>query len=214
MNFSQTALCNAALDLVPAGVIVSINENSYPAEVCRRQWPFAVAEILAKGNWVNLQTRASLALIINDRASEWGLAYQIPSNMGVPIRVMPPQSAVAAQDYLQVGQTSAYPREENEGQGVPYLISGSTIYTNTADAALEFIPDTATSDQFLPAFNRALYTQLAAKLVLPLTKDRNRRLELEQETTLRVDEALAISGNVNSITYGNDLPPLIREMLS
>jgi hypothetical protein len=214
MSFSQTALCNQALDLVPAGNIVSMTESSYPAEVCRRQWPFALAELLGRGNWINLQVRVALAQITNDRPSEWGLAYQVPANLAVPLRIMPPQSALTSQDYLQVGQTASFPGEENQGQGVDYAISGTTIYSNTDGAVLEYVPSNAMTSQFAPAFNQALYTMLAAKLVMPLTKDRNRRLELEQEATLRIDQALALSGNVAKITYGDDLPPIIREMLS
>jgi hypothetical protein len=142
------------------------------------------------------------------------LAYQVPANLAVPIRIMPPQSALTSQDYLQVGQTASFPGEENQGQGVDYAISGTTIYSNTDGAVLEYVPSNAMTSQFAPAFNQALYTMLAAKLVMPLTKDRNRRLELEQEATLRIDQALALSGNVAKITYGDDLPPIIREMLS
>jgi hypothetical protein len=214
MNVSQTALCNAALDLVPASTIISMNEQSYPAEVCRRQWPFALAELLERGNWTRLQKRVSMAVIANDRPCEWGVAYQAPIDLGSPIRVMPPQDATAAQDYLQVGQTAAYPNETQPGQGVPYVLSGSTIYANIGDGVLEYIPDDAATSLFTPLFNQALYTILASKLVMPLTKDRNRRLELSQEATLRIDQALASSGNLSGITYGNDIPPIIREMLS
>lgn len=213
MNFSQTALCNAALDLVPAGTIVSMEERSYPAEVCRRQWPFALAELLEKGNWSRLQKRVTLAVIVNDRPSEWGVAYQAPIDLGSPIRLMPPQSAVSAPDYLQVGQQLAFPGEVQPGQGVPYSLSGSTIYANLTEGALEYIPDDASTALFTPLFNQALYTLLASKIVMPLTKDRNRRLELSQEATLRIDQALASSGNLSGITYGNDLPEIIREVL-
>lgn len=214
MATSQTSICNDALNLVPAGSIVSMSENSFQAEKCREQWPSAVAELIEEACWTHLNTRSALALITNDRQNEWAYAYAMPADLASPIRLLPPQTPGGSAEYLQAGQRVAQTQELHTGQGVPYEISGTTIYSHTADAVLEYVRQDNATPLMRPLWRRALYTLLASKIVLAITKDQSRRISLAQEARLRIDEAIAKSGNENVITYGDDLPDLIVALWS
>lgn len=195
---TPTSICNLALDAVPASRIVSLSENSFLADVVRPQYHQVISEMLETHTWKFQRTVLALAeLPANDRATEWGNAYALPSDLGIPVRVMQVRSG-------GVGY-SAYAEQ-------PWFdIIGGTLYCHVNEAALDYVSTVAIPDQFTAMFIRAAALKIAAQIAMPITKDRRRKADLLAEAELIEQRAQAGNINNNPNDYGDFIPDAIRE---
>lgn len=198
----RLSICNQALDEVPEGTVASINEDSVAARACGRLYAPTLAELLEAHDWGFARKRVSLPLLAtNDRESAWGYAYSLPADLSLPIRVLPLSPAYGA--VLTVGQTLA---SHAEGTGAAYDYAGDTLYTNAEAAVLEYVSGqvdaTATA-----AFSKALVLTLAAKLVMPITKDRRQQEAIERKAEIAVQRAIANDANRRPRRYMDGYVP-------
>lgn len=208
---STTKICNLALDELPSATIVSISDTSLQAKACRRAYEQCLAELLENPQWGFAKRRIALAaLAVNDRESEWGYAYSLPSAVGFPIRIVVEDQIDDPGTWLLAGQLVA-PQMVWPGESIHYEFSGSTFYTGVPDAVLEYIhadPDVAT---FGALFVKALALQLAARIAMPIKHSRELKDKLLQDAEVATQRALASSLNRNPHRYGDDyIPDVVR----
>jgi hypothetical protein len=198
MALDRIAICNDALAEVPADFISDFDEESVEAEWCARLYGPALAYLLEQHDWKFPVTRAALAPIANDRSGEWAYAYALPVNVASELRVFPDYTANIASVPLLAGQrlapTVAYYFPASV-MAYSYLLSGSTLYTNVQAAVLEYIADNPSEAVFSAMFTRALSTELASRLVMPIKKDRTRQGDLIKMAELARDRAIADERN-------------------
>jgi hypothetical protein len=212
---TQIELCNRALDEIPAAQIITITEKSVQADVCRRHYPAVVGELLEKGNWSDARAQAPLAALAdNDRAPIWAVAYAAPSDMVMPVRLLPAYSPSSDPDsFLLPGQRLASPMSATDDPGLDFDIAGNTIYANTSGAVLEYVrlgPIGGGSMSHL--FARAVVMELAARISMPIRKDTGIKRQLMAEAKLALDEALASNANRRPQTYGDFVPDAVAAM--
>ncbi len=205
-SLSQLDICNLALAHLPAAPIASINENSLEARECRRFYPHSVADALEKSDWSFANTRVGLAeLATNDRDSEWLYAYGLPSNMGSALRVLPDfeglglglPTPLAGDPYAETWSTMGGNYYET-----PYVIQGSTLYSNIETATLEYSINDVAGINVPQLFHTAMVLDLAARLAVPVKKDSNREAALLKAADAKWQEAIADDRNRHPHYYG------------
>jgi hypothetical protein len=196
---SRLEICNLALGHLPAAPIASIDENSLEARECRRYYPRVVADMLeGSHDWSFANQRVQLAaLATNDRPSEWLHAYALPSNIGNPVRVLPDFEG------LGLGLPVPLPGEPYaEAWAVtggyfetPYIIEGTTLYSNVADATLEYAVNDIAGLNVSQLVATAMALDLAARLAVPVKKNSERESKLMAAAEMAWQRAIADDRN-------------------
>lgn len=202
MTLSVVEVCNLALDELPAASITSINDNVQRAEVCRRQYPQALGELMEL-EWGFAIRRAPLTAITNARAPIWTYAYQTPNDMGFPLRLMRPEA-----DALPwTGYGSEFASQISNGLAYDY--EGGTIWSSVDGVELEYVTNNPAFSSMAKSFEKALYMTLAAKIAMPITKSQSRRDDLAGAAEVWRERAYAADLNRRSQDnrYGDNFIP-------
>lgn len=208
MASSRLAICNNALGELPASAIATIDENSLQGRETRRAYPAAKEWLLEQHRWSFAKGRVALAAVTNDRDTEWAYAYALPAGH-VPLAVVPvPETAYSPRPlYATTVLDTATDKP------APYLLVGSTIYTNVPDAYLDYYATDVSEALFTAGFVRALELELAHRVVLPITKDRARWRELKADAQTERERAIAADKNREPQTYGDYIPDTLLARL-
>lgn len=198
-SFSQLEVSNLALAHLPAAPISSVDENSLEARECRRFYPHVIADILtAPHEWSFANARATLAeLATNDRPQEWLHAYGLPTDMSSPIRVLPDLQAAGVglpvplpgEPYAEAWSVSGAYYE------TPYIIDGSTLYSNVDAAIIEYVRNDLTGVNVSQLVVTAAALDLASRIVVPVKKDSDRESKLMAAADTAWQRAMADDQN-------------------
>lgn len=204
---NQLSISNQACALLPCEPIASIDENSLPARECRRFYRQVVAEMLEGPHRFSFSNqRVSLASAeANDREYEWLYAYVLPANMASATRVIPDLESLGlgiplplpGQPYSETWATML------NGYEMPYIIEGTTLYTNAATATLEYAINDIEGMAIPNKVARALAADLASRICVPVKKDSGREKELLSMADLAWDRAIAEDRNRQPEGYGD-----------
>ena len=200
---AKLELYNLAVAELPAQQIASLDEQGLEARECRRSYPQVIAEMLAWGRWSFQNRRVVLAAVTNTRDAEWTYAYAVPSDMGVALRIVPDFDALGLDIPVPLpgqpyGETWASFVVQYEA---PYIIENGVIYTNTESASLEYGINDITEVALGPDVVRAITVDLAARLAMPVKKDKDLRKELLAEAELWWQRAMANDANRQPAYY-------------
>lgn len=194
MARSQISICNGALDECPAGTINSIDEDDVGARACKRRYQPTLEDLLGEHDYDAAIRRTVLAETINDRLGEWRFAYAMPENVASPRRILPSYTAVESNTayVIQPGQQpwtgiGFYPANV----GARYKVAGNKIYCDLPAAVLEYVSYDIRLSDFRPMFFRAFELELAARIVMPILKDRARQKELISMAEVARQRAMA-----------------------
>lgn len=199
--FDRTTICNRGLSRIKAGRIVSFEEQSFSAEMCRQFYPETLGDMLeGDHDWSFANQRVTMALLAtNDRPFEWLYAYALPANMasGGAIRVLPDLSSAG------VGLPQPLPGEpfaetwipNGVGFETPYIIEGSTLYSNVVNATLEYVIGDIAGLSIPNKAITAFTTDLASRLAVPIKGDKQREAALAQAAALAWERAVADDRN-------------------
>lgn len=205
---SAVAVCNLALDELPHRVITSLEENVLAAEVCRRQLPIVLGEIMESNEWSFALKRLALTAITNDRADQYAYAYQVPDDLAMPLRILPAVADVTA-PYLLAGQRLASSAGIVDLDAIGFDFEGSTLWTNEPAARLEYVVNDPVYTAMSKRFLRILALYLAVRICMPIKQDAARKNELHSEYELYRQRTTAADLNRNPTqnTYGENFIP-------
>jgi hypothetical protein len=158
---SKVQICNMAIGKIGATLITAIDENSKAARLCKLYYDDTVKELLEESSWWFARKRATLATPTGDPPDQWTYQYTIPSDCLKPL-------------WLEAA---------NGDKNTKYRLEGSKIYTDLENAVLVYIYNLTDTSKFTQGFTMAVVAMLAAKIIYPLTNDRNR-----EETFLKLAE--------------------------
>lgn len=168
-------ICNNALGEIAGAFITDLSERSVEAENCARLYPAVLAEALEwddDGFWFATK-RVDLAVVTNDRASEWLFAYAVPDGMAQPIGIVAPGEALTS---YPVNGPFPFPLS-NGFPRIPYALADGKIYTNQEAASFEYTVNTISPSVMSATFRRAVELELATRLAMPLKKDSKTQAE-------------------------------------
>lgn len=167
MAASEVAICNQALGWLGGELIISLDDNSVEAKLCKANYTNLRDAVLEEREWTFAVKRLTAAALLESPLYGFDRAFQIPPEV---LRVL--QVSRAGSD-VQAGGSAGGDRH-GTGQGretrIDWLREGATIVANNADSiyirALVRITDTT---KFSPAFGQCLAARMAMDLAIPLT---------------------------------------------
>ncbi len=183
---SQISICNQALAELPAAPIASISEASLEARECNRVYDQVISEMLeGPHDWSFAKRRVALVQTTNDRPGEWLYAYQAPSSMGKPLRVLP--TLADATSLVWPALDAITP--------IPYVLANGIIYTNQVSAIFEYSAATVEAGSMSAAFARAVSLEMASRMAMPLKKSRELKGDLVKQAEVQKERAMADDAN-------------------
>lgn len=194
---NQNDICNRALRRVRASTIQDFNENSLSAETCRSFWPIVISTMLEMHDWSFANQRVQLAEAgTNDRPFEWLYAYLVPSNCGQPLRVLPDlASAGIAVPMPLPGEPYSETWATLNGYEVPYDVLDGILFTNAQNAWLDYTIDSIEGLLISATCAKAIETELAASLAIPLKGDQAAEQKLIAAKEIDWQRAIAVDRN-------------------
>ncbi|ODP39257.1 hypothetical protein [Sphingomonas turrisvirgatae] len=186
---SVVSICNDALASIGADAIASIEERSVSAVECKRAYDGVVDDILSRHEWGFLTRRVTGAPVVTDRSSEWTYGYAKPDGATRVLRVLPKPEA----SYPEFGMFDL-PMWDAYGP-IPFVEQGGTIYANVPNAIVEYRASTAPVSDFPPLLRYAVSMELAARVAMPIKKDRAIKGDAIQMAELSLKRAIAEDEN-------------------
>lgn len=186
---TPTQISNLALSQIASGPITSFDESSLPARTCKLWYQQVLEELLEKGPWRFSLKRVALAeLPGNDRSSRWLYAYAAPADALLVLKVL---------------DATGYGSQQ-------YDYAGAILYTNAPEAIIEYVPNGGTNLRTTAHFRAALIAQLAARVAMPITKNRKLAVDLQQAAETATARAQAANLNETEQTYGDFIPEVLK----
>ena len=193
MTLSAVQLCNLGLDEIPADPLVSLDDNTIAAAVCRRQFPQALGEVMEAGSWDFARKRVRMTRIGQADARYWRYRFQMPNDMAQPLAVMCWYDGYAGEPFL--------------GQSDEFSYADGVLWALSDDVVLEYVTNDPAYSAMSKTFERAVALTLASRLAIPIKRDATAKNRLMQEAEVFRDRALARSLNKNHNRYGDDFIP-------
>lgn len=170
---SYIDLCNEALIAIGKDTIVSLDERSRAAELCKVLLPRAVEEIHNMYEWEHARVATQLSHETPENEDpSYKYAHRLPPDYSRVERV----SMIEETPFDERTRLTAECRYE-----VDYRIADGLVYTNETPIRFAYYkkhPEAHT----LPEYVRyAIVMRLAAKLCFPITKDRRLTREVKDE---------------------------------
>lgn len=190
---NKLSICNNALSEIGAGAIESLEEKSVEAENANRIYDQVLGEALEKDESGASERRAVLALTTNDRVQDWLYAYATPEDCAKPLAIYKHDPASALTSFPTVGPY-AFPPTTAFG-AVPFDLADGKIYTNVETAGLEYRVSSVDPNTLPALMRRAIELELAARLAMPVKKDKELRAQLKKEADVAMQFAIAEGRN-------------------
>lgn len=184
---ASIAVCNIALAEIRASPIVDLEDGSPEADACAHHYPDCFNTLIESHDWGFARRRVALSPLTNDRPGDWAYAYAVPPDLAIMGDVVPVASA--PQPGLYFPWPYSWPRS---ALGAPsFIFDGEVIYTDLANAWIEYTSNDVDEGVWPAMFRRALTLDLASRLAITIRDDRAMKGDLIQQYEVARQRAIA-----------------------
>lgn len=198
MAASEVAICNQALGWVGGSLIISFDDNSVEAKLCKANYAPLRDAVLEEREWTFAVKRLNAAALSEGPLYGFDKAFQIPPEV---LRVL--QVSRADDSVVESGNANAGIRPSSRGgtgtgreTRIEWLREGQVIVANSAERifirALVRIEDTT---KFSPAFGQCLAARMAMDLAIPLTNS----LKLQTAMAQMYGEKISLAASSDAL---------------
>jgi len=174
MATSEVEICNIALGWLGGNLIISLNDTSVEAKLCKANYAPLRDAVIEEREWSFATQRLEPSALVNGPLYGFDRAFQIPPEV---IRVLQVSSAGDVVNGAVVDGSFKSATRGGTGVGresrLEWLVEGDQIIVSRAERiyirALIQVIDTT---KFSPAFDQALAARLAMDLAIPITASR------------------------------------------
>lgn len=171
---SEIAICNQALGWLGANQIISFDDASQEAKLCKANYQYLRDAVLEDYAWSFAVKRDSLAPLAETPVT-YGYAFQVPSDA---IRI------------LQVSVDASFDPTED----VVWEIEDNKILTDNASIYVRYVYRVTDPTKFSPNFKQALAARIAADIAIPLSASRALQSDMYSLYTMKIAEAAQKDG--------------------
>jgi hypothetical protein len=147
MATSEVTICNLALGKLGAGSIISLDEESTEARVCRLHYTQTRDEVLRSHRWNFAIKSEELVQTVEVPPFGWAFQYALPT------------------DCLRILEMNSYDLAQRPGT---WEIEGRYLVTNDTSARVRYIRRITDCNLFDSLFVEALALRVASKIAMPL----------------------------------------------
>lgn len=142
---TETSICNSALSKLGAERILSLDENSPVARICKEQYPKIVVTLLREHPWNFAIKRATLAAATTGPEFKYAYSFPLPSDC---LRVL----------------------EIEDGETVDWQKEGRNIVTDSSSMKIKYISSDILPGEFDANFSEVVALKLAHDICFAITQ--------------------------------------------
>ncbi|RKZ84263.1 MAG: hypothetical protein DRQ39_08565 [Gammaproteobacteria bacterium] len=169
---SEVSICNQALLALGADAIISLDDDTTEAKLCKAHYDHVRDAVIEAHNWTFAVAWVQLAKLASPPLSEYANAFQLP---------------VEAVRVIFVGEDYDHPN-------VAWQVQGNTVVTNETSCKCQLIQIVTNPEEFSPLFVQALAARLSADLAIAITNSRSLFETHMQVYALKIKEAASMDG--------------------
>lgn len=165
---SEVAICNYALALLGETPIISLDDDSKPAALCKAMYPIVRDASLEAHNWTFATKWYDLPMVPEPALGEYRNRFPLPA------------------EYLRtifVGSDATHPAR--------HQIEGGDVVTNDQRCLVQMVVQVTDTFKFTPMFVHALAAYLAAELAVPIASSASLQQQMFQLYGVKVGEAVS-----------------------
>lgn len=202
MPRSQLQIWNEAMsEYLGVADIPSTTDASPSGEQFRLHYESIIETLMETHEWSWATDRKTLTAITNDRPNEWAYKYKKPFGMAAIRWVNEPE---AARQLKAMNRHPDTPRHTTE----------SHIYSDTADAVIEFTAQVVDTSLFSAMFAEAVKANCAARACMALTENGRLKRDCMQMAELNLERAIAHDEDLIEEIEHEPLPDWMRARLN
>lgn len=169
---SQVSICNQALSKLGANRIISIDQDSTEAKLCKLYYQDILDDLLEEHPWTFALKRYELPQMAESPPKPFVAQFLIPS------------------DVLRIVKASSNPdfRKQNTTE---WQVENGHILADTESIYIQAIITLVDPNVFSLKFTRAFVTRLAAEMSINITQSREMHRQLMDEFGLLLDSAVS-----------------------
>jgi len=176
MAVSEVTICNLALSWLAGTLIISIDDNSIEAKLCKANYELSRDAVLEAIAWTFATKRYVLTPEVITPA--WGYAYQFT----IPAEII---------TILEVTDVKETP---NGANNLDWRREGNVILADVENVYVKAIFKQTDTARFPPNFIQAVAARLAAEISIPLTESRQLMMSMEGKYKDRLMTAAMTDG--------------------
>ncbi|RLC98185.1 MAG: hypothetical protein DRI46_11780 [Chloroflexi bacterium] len=197
MATSVVQICNIALSWLGGALIISLDDPSVEAKLCKANYEPLRDAVLEEREWTFAVKRLEYAQLQDVPLYGFDKAFQIPPEVIRVLQVSMLDEAVVNPNDINQGFRGS--TRAGTGQGretrIEWLREGSTVVANNAvrivTRSLVRVNDTT---KFSPAFDQALAARMAMDLAIPITNSEKMQKSMAQMYGEKMALAAATDG--------------------
>jgi len=148
---TEVSICNQALLLLGANTVISLDDDTTEAKLCKAHYQPIRDAVIEAHNWTFATRWMTLPALATAPEGEYANAFPLPSNV---LRV------------IFVGESYKHPVDE-------WRVEGNNIVMNQISCKCQVIYQIVDPAKFSPLFVQALVSRLAADMAIALTNSRS-----------------------------------------
>jgi len=169
---SEVSICNQALTALGANTIISLDDDTTEAKLCKTHYAPLRDAVIEAHNWTFATTWVNLAKSADPELSEFANAFPIPADV---VRV------------IFVGEDYDHPN-------VAWQVQGNSVVTKDTTCKCQVIKIVTDPNKFSPLFVQALAARLSADMAVAITSSRS-LFELHMQVYgVKIKEAASTDG--------------------
>ncbi len=166
---TEIEICNSAIVKVRGRAILTLNDDTNEAKLCKILYPRVRDRLLRGHPWNFNKRRAVLAASLSVPAFEFDAAYNLPADCGKLLKTTIPVD-------------------------IKWVLEGKQILTNWTEVQIQYGAMITDATQFDGQFVEVLAWALAAELAYPITQSNSLVASVRQEAKALLQEARSMNG--------------------
>ncbi len=177
MASSPVAICNIALGWLGGDLIISLDDETVEAKLCKANYEPLRDAVLEEREWTFAVKRLEPVELTESPLYGYDKAFQIPTEV---IRVLQVSRAGEVESGILVEGSFLSATRGGTGTGretrIEWAREGDAIYaSNSARIFIRALVSITDTTKFSPAFDQALAARLAMDLAIPLTSSEKKQ---------------------------------------
>ena len=197
MAESEVQICNQALSWLGGDLIISLNDDTTEAKLCKANYVPLRDAVLEEREWTFAVKRVELAQLSEQPLYGFDRKFQIPPETLRVLQVSRFGEDVTSANVSNTGVRSS----SRDGTGIgretriEWLREGETVVANDAERiSARILVRIADTTKFSAAFDQALAARIAMDIALPLTNSRQMQQDMASMYGEKIRLAAASDG--------------------
>jgi len=186
MAASEVAICNQSLSWLAANTIISLDDDTVEAGLCKANYALLRDAVLNERAWTFATKRFTLTPLVEEPEYGYGNQFLIPSTVLTIIE--------CRFDNAQGGSPTLRDDRANGANTLGWRREEDKILANVERIYMKAIVQIIDTQKFSPVFTQVLATRLARELAIPLTESNRRYEQMAAMYQIAMREAAAVDG--------------------